>query len=215
MKKIIFAIGIFLIISTVLSPDAIEASDKNYTSHRICLRCNRDSRCGIFPILQAGMLAKVSKSETDISRQMVIGDAGLMYRVNGNSAIGLSFSWFMIPDIDDDRFALRARYRKWLKKDLSVDFSVGALTQGDDPFGNTDHGLMTSISLNMNDLFSFELMYQRYKSTAYRYDNTSHNFYYDRKQNSELYFGMSGHSYIVPLTLPLSALIVYMSESSL
>jgi hypothetical protein len=107
-----------------------------------------------FLITELGVMRRLDRYPfpSRTSRTAVTFDLGWMKNVGTRHAIG--FSGYAMPG-DQTRLGIRARYRRWLSRGLSVDVSPGVILGGEDSGANYDApGFVLGTTLNAGDLFA-------------------------------------------------------------
>jgi hypothetical protein len=90
----------------------------------LCWAAHSQPRCSAFLVTNAGLYTSIAGGQAPVSAVL---DAGFMVNVNQRDAVGVSF----MGSIDNTSFAGPAiRYRRWLRKDASIDLALGVPTSG-------------------------------------------------------------------------------------
>ena len=197
------------------------------TECRLCFRGKPASNCCFFAVLESGFLTKSSASDQDKFPQdmypqdkfppewVLTNDFGLMMMLGSVHAIGASF--FILSTDECSRFGVRSRYRRWLSKDVSLDLTAGIIFGGDESWGfHNDKGLISSVSIGIADLISFDFMYERigYGRTYTDYSSWDNPTVINTYRNtSSVYVGISGRSYFAPIA-PVIFIIWYCAAAS-
>ena len=86
--------------------------------------------CSSFLITEFGIFYDLDKPSDETSLQLAAWEFGCMVNANKRSAIGGTV--FIVKDLDDAAswFGLRARYRYWLSRRISLDIAPGILLKG-------------------------------------------------------------------------------------
>lgn len=86
-------------------------------------------------------------------------ELGFMHNFTTRSSLGLTL--YGSGDDDAGQFGLRARYRFWINRIMSLDISPGVLFAGSDNYMNPQYpGFIGSIALGFNDILAISLLVQ-------------------------------------------------------
>jgi hypothetical protein len=91
-----------------------------------------------FHVLQAGVMGRVDSHEEDEAGAVVTIDLGTMK--NRSPKIALGGSVGIVADEDYVRLALKPRVRRWLSRDVSIDFAPGIFLPIDRNESSVEHG---------------------------------------------------------------------------
>jgi len=173
---------------------------------KVCFRCKPTGNCKISPYLKSGYYFNISPpNELEKIRTNVLSfEIGFIYRIRNKIAFGTSF--LILATEEDERFGIQARYRKWLNNHLSLELTTGILFKRIDSDNiSNGTGLVSNVSLNIDDLLSIDLMFDYLK-----YNGLYKGKHYS-KNTSSLFLGISGCSYF-SLVIPIIVGLVVLEE---
>jgi len=157
-----------LLIATagLLAASGAEAKDDSHKSHALCWRGHPAPECRSFLITETALVARLDDYpfQRGTSWAGVTFDLGWMKNVSTTSAVG--FSGYALSSDPSQRFGIRARYRRWLSRNTSIDLSPGILLSGEDNLIDYDPpGVVAGATLNAGDLVALtvEGEYSRFK----------------------------------------------------
>jgi hypothetical protein len=138
-------------------------------SHALCWRGHPPPECRSFIVTEFGVFTRLDDDPFLISDPGIAFtfELGYMRNISPRESIAVGV-WARLED--SSRHALRARYRRWLSRNMSIDLSPGITFSGEE--GSVDYdppGLIGSASVNLGDLLSLtlEAEYSHYKDYGY------------------------------------------------
>lgn len=204
MKRLIFAF-LALCVCHFISIDPVHAQELQ--SCKFCFRGKPKPDCCSFLIFETGWMFNLTSAGDPQGKDGLLftADLGVMFNRQSSNAWGGSFH--IAENDDGTRFGLGPRYRKWLNKEVSFDFSprlmFGSGGGGYYPVHRRFPGFAFSTSISFKDLISFDSYYQilPYYTTDYNYNPSGPPIPSIVKgTETGLYLGISGRSYFAPVT---------------
>jgi len=129
--------------------------DKSERHHTICWRGQPRAYCGGFVLTEFGALVRLDEYpyRGSDSRLAFTFDLGYMKNISDREAVGLT-GYALLSD-PTTRLGVRARYRRWIKRRLSVDVTPGIILGGEDnAIEYAPPGFVLGAAINAGDLFS-------------------------------------------------------------
>lgn len=97
---------------------------------KFCLRERPGSECRSFLITEAGYLLRFGVEKNTDLRHYANWELGGMVNRGDNSALGATFFLTLDQEYEEPRIGLKARYRRWIDQNSSLDIAPGIILYG-------------------------------------------------------------------------------------
>jgi len=147
----------FLLIATATPASASDAG-----GHSLCWRGHPFPECRSFLITEVGLFYPRSRSSIEGGRRTeAAADLGWMKNVSERDAVGGTIHGKLANDYV--RAGLRARYRRWLGRSVSVELSPGIIVANQDDLRDAYllPGLVAGATLNLGDMVGISVEAER------------------------------------------------------